>query len=152
MYKEKNCTAGHKYITRCSSTAFNASAFSALCWCWLCIRKSIRSVKNWVMRCRCGCLKRGADCLHMVQLTPLHLKAPSSLALFKSTLVLPFCYRLTQAVLEKRPLNECSCCSTDCDRPHGKWGWEHWLHARYSLHFTFSQTMPWSRYFTGQIS
>ena len=29
----------------------------------------------------------------------------SSLASFKSRLVLPFCYRLTQAVLEKRPLN-----------------------------------------------
>ena len=32
-------------------------------------------------------------------------KAPSSLASFKSRLVLPFWYRLTQVVLEKRPLN-----------------------------------------------
>ena len=31
-----------------------------------------------------------------------------SLALVKSRLVLPFCYRLTQVVLEKRPLNGCS--------------------------------------------
>jgi len=33
------------------------------------------------------CLERGADCLDMVQLMPLHSKAPSSLALFKSRLV-----------------------------------------------------------------
>ena len=35
-------------------------------------------------------------------------KNPSSLASFKSRLVLPFCYRLTQVVLENRPLNRCS--------------------------------------------
>ena len=36
------------------------------------------------------CLKRGADCLHMVQLIPLHLQTPSSLASFKSRLVFTF--------------------------------------------------------------
>ena len=44
----------------------------------------------------------------MVQLMQLHPKTPSSLASFKSRLVLPFWYRLTQIVLEKRPLNGCS--------------------------------------------
>jgi len=39
---------------------------------------------------------------------PLYPKTPPSLASFKSRLVLPFWYRLTQAVLEKRPLNGCS--------------------------------------------
>jgi len=57
------------------------------------------------------CLERGADCLHMVQLMPLHPKTPSSLAALKVRLVLPFWYRLTQDVLEKRPLNGCSCSS-----------------------------------------
>ena len=33
-----------------------------------------------------------------------------SLAPVKSSLVLPFWYRLTQVVLEKRPLNGCCCC------------------------------------------
>ena len=33
------------------------------------------------------CLEQGADCLHMVQLMPLHPKTLSSLALFKSRLV-----------------------------------------------------------------
>jgi len=47
------------------------------------------------------CIERGADCLHMVQLMPLRRKTPSSLASFKSRLVLPFWYRLTQVVLEK---------------------------------------------------
>ena len=35
-------------------------------------------------------------------------ETPTSLASFKSRLVLPFWYRLTQVVLEKRPLNGCS--------------------------------------------
>jgi len=37
----------------------------------------------------------------MVQLMPLRRKTPSSRASFKSRLVLPFWYRLTQAVLEE---------------------------------------------------
>ena len=54
------------------------------------------------------CLERGADCLHMVQLMPLHPKTPSSLVSFKPRLDLPFWYQLMQVVLEKMPLNECS--------------------------------------------
>jgi len=50
------------------------------------------------------CLKQGADCLHMVRLMPLHPKTLSSLASFKSRLVLPFWYQLTEVVLGKRPL------------------------------------------------
>jgi len=44
----------------------------------------------------------------MVQMMPLRPKTPSSLASFKSRLVLPFWYQLTQLVLEKRLLNGCS--------------------------------------------
>ena len=58
------------------------------------------------------CLERGADCLHMVQLMPLHPKRESSLASFKSRPVLPFWYLLTQVVLEKKPLNGCSSSSS----------------------------------------
>jgi len=47
------------------------------------------------------CLERGADCLRMVHLMPLHLETPSSLDSFKSRLVLPFWYRLTEVVLER---------------------------------------------------
>ena len=60
------------------------------------------------------CLEQGSDCLHMVQLMPLHPKTPSSLASFKSRLVLPFWYRLTQFVLQKGPLNGCSSSSSCC--------------------------------------
>ena len=49
-------------------------------------------------------LERGADCLHMVQLMPLQPKTPSSLASFKSRLVLHFWYQLTQVVLEKEAI------------------------------------------------
>jgi len=38
-----------------------------------------------------------------------HPCTPSSLASFKSRLILPFWYRFTQVVLEKRPLNGCVC-------------------------------------------
>jgi len=61
------------------------------------------------------CLERGADSLHMVQLLPLHTKPPSSLASFKSRLVLPFWYQLTQAVLKNRPLNGYSTSSKAID-------------------------------------
>ena len=48
------------------------------------------------------CLEQGADCLHMAQLMPLHPQTPSSLASFKSRLVFPFWYWLTQVVMEKK--------------------------------------------------
>ena len=54
------------------------------------------------------CLKRSADGFHMFQLMPLHPETPSSLASFKSRLVLPFWYSLMLVVLEKRPFNGCS--------------------------------------------
>ena len=48
------------------------------------------------------CLERGADCFAY---GPPDVKSPSSLTSSKSRLVLPFWYRLTQVVLEKRLLN-----------------------------------------------
>jgi len=48
----------------------------------------------------------------MVQLMLLHPKTPSYLASFKSKLVLPFWFWLTQVVLEKRLLNWCSSSSS----------------------------------------
>ena len=90
---------------------------SALRHCWLGARKSIWSVKiEWWGVGMVICRERGADCLHIVQLMPLQPKIPSSvhletqspLASVKSGLILPFWYRLTQVVLEKRPLNMCN--------------------------------------------
>jgi len=55
------------------------------------------------------CLQQGADCLHIPKL-------PSSLASFKSRMVLPFFwYRLTQVVLETRLHGSAllQCCSLD---------------------------------------
>ena len=75
---------------------------SVLWHCWLGGRKGIRPVKNRVVG-YVICLERGAD-LHMAKLMLL-----MSLASEKSRLVLPFWYRLTQVVLEKRPLNGCCC-------------------------------------------
>jgi len=53
------------------------------------------------------CLERGADCLHMVQLMPLHPNTLSSLATFKSRLVLPFWYWLIKVALEKSAGHNC---------------------------------------------
>ena len=61
---------------------------SVLWRCWLGGWKGIRPVKNWVVGCWCGYL---------------------SLASVKFRLVLPFWYRLTWVVPEKRPLNRCVC-------------------------------------------
>ena len=44
--------------------------------------------------------------MHMVQLMPLHPKTPSSLASFKSRLLLPFWYWLTQIFLIKEAVKE----------------------------------------------
>jgi len=56
----------------------------------------------------------------MVQLMPLHPQTPSSLASFKSRLVLPFPFwhRHTQVVLEKKPLNGCSISSSKKASPY----------------------------------
>jgi len=62
--------------------------------------------KNWLMRCWCGCLS-GARC-RLFAYGPADataIRKPLSLVLFQSRLVSPFWYRLTQVVLEKRPLN-----------------------------------------------
>ena len=89
------------------------SDFSALCtapsvlWhCWLVVRKSIRPVKNRLMRCWHGYLS-GAMCKWFAYVPADATATPSCLASLKSSLVLPFCCRLTQDVLEKRPLNSC---------------------------------------------
>ena len=74
---------------------------SVLWCCRLGVEKSVWPVKTeWWGVGVVICLERGAVCLHMV-----HPKTPTSLASLKSRLVLPFWYRHTQAVPEKRPLN-----------------------------------------------
>ena len=69
------------------------AALPTMLWCcWLGVRKSVLPVKIelWGVGVVI-CVERGADCLCMVLLIPLHPKTPSSLASFKSRLVLPFC-------------------------------------------------------------
>ena len=54
------------------------------------------------------CLERGAD-LHTVQLMPL----PLTVSCFsKIQIGFTFCYRLTQVVLDKGPINGCVCICT----------------------------------------
>ena len=90
------------------------------------IRYSIRPVKiEWWGVGVVICPERGADCLHMVQLMPLYPQTPSSLASYKSRLVLPFWYWLTQAVLEKRPLNGCGFGYEKLS--NGNWEYRKWL-------------------------
>jgi len=63
----------------------------------------------WVMGCWCSYLS-GARC-RLFAYGPADATAsqtPSSLASFKSRLVLPFWYQLNQVVLEKKPLNGCT--------------------------------------------
>jgi len=108
-----NAVEHQTYLSACLSLfslVYSVVCLPSVLWhCWLGVRKGIRPVKNeWWGVGVVICLERGADCLHMVQLIPLHPKTPSSLALFRSRLVLPFWYQLTQVVLQKRLLNRCS--------------------------------------------
>ena len=48
------------------------------------------------------CLEQSANDLHMVELMPL--SPPPFLASLKSRMALPFCYQLTQVIMEKRLL------------------------------------------------
>ena len=79
---------------------------SVLWHCWLGVKKSIRSVKKiWVMRCSCGYLS-GVMC-RLYPYGPADAtlsQNPIIFSSFKSRLVFPFWYRLTQVVLEKRLL------------------------------------------------
>jgi len=88
--------------------SFNISKLSVLWHYWLGGRKSIRPEKLsdevlvWLSVCR----KVQIVCI-LSSWCRCHPQTPSSLASFKSRLDLPFWYRLTQVVLEKRLLNGC---------------------------------------------
>jgi len=77
--------------------------------CWLGIRKSIRPVKNWVMRCWHGCLSEArwfaygqADAM----------ATSSYLTSLKSRMVLPFWCWIIEAVLEKEAVKQV--CHSGC--------------------------------------
>ena len=79
---------------------------SVLWHCWLGDRKGIRPVKiEWYGVDVAIWLEQGAD-LHMAQLMPLTLIVS---CFCKIQIGLPFWYRLTRVVPEKRPLNGCVC-------------------------------------------
>jgi len=129
---------------------------SVLWHCWLGIRSSSQPLKiEWwgvgVVICQQWC----AHCLHMVQLMPPHPGTPSSLASFKSRLVLPFWYRLTQVVLEKRLLNECSGSSSSYSwlcRLAVWWPGAQSAQDNYILLVTLSNIHRLKKNFTGRIS
>jgi len=77
---------------------------SSLAFCLQCLagrRKSIWTIKieSWCVG-KVICLQRDANCLHMVRLKPLPSENP------RMILPVTFLFRLTQFVLEKRPLKE----------------------------------------------
>jgi len=103
--KPSNC---HSYVLEQNHDSMPSVIMLWVLWlCRLGVRKIIRRVKiEWWGVDKVICLERGADCI-IVQLMSMHPKTPTSLASFKSRLVLPFWHRLTQVVVEKRSLNGC---------------------------------------------
>ena len=75
-------------------------------------QKENPAYKNCVMGCWHG-RQSGAKC-RLFAFGPANATASQTLSLasFKSRLALPFQYRLTQAVLEERPLSGCSSSSS----------------------------------------
>ena len=72
---------------------------SVLWCCWLGVRKSIRPVKIWLMRCWHGyLLQQSANSLHMVQLMPL---SPHHVCFCKIQNGLSFWYWLTLVIPDK---------------------------------------------------
>jgi len=87
---EKSPTGSHPFFVH----QLTPEGLPSLLWhCWLGVRKSIWPVKNWVIKCWHCCMSR--------------VSCKRFLASLKSRMVLPFWCRLTQVVLEKRPLNGC---------------------------------------------
>ena len=107
-------TSGHAICTKCTMhlqngffrTVLGSLAFSALTL--LVVRQEGHPAckKQWWGAGVVICLERGAD-LHTVCPSCSHFHS-LSFAPVKSRLVLHFWYRLTQVVLENRPLNGCS--------------------------------------------
>ena len=84
--------------------------------CWLCDRKGIRPVENWVVGRWCGFVWSNVQTCIWPSWCHCHLL---SLASVKSRLVLPFWYRLTWVVPDKGPLNLCVCvCVRACVRAY----------------------------------
>jgi len=81
---------------------FSFSASTPLVGC----QEENPACKNWVMMCWHGYLF-GARCKWFAHDPADATAILSSLASLKSRMVLPFWCRLTQVVLEKRPLHEC---------------------------------------------
>ena len=77
------------YFVAVISCIWAFSASDTVGWTWWRASGLIKKIEWWVVDVVI-CLGWGADCLHMVQLMPVHPKTPSSLASFKSRLVLPF--------------------------------------------------------------
>jgi len=93
-------------VQQCSVNKPVTSLPSVLSHCLVGVRKSIQSVKSWVTMCWRGYLS-WAKCKWSTYGPADATATPSSLASLKSRMVLPFWCRLTQVVLEKRPLNWC---------------------------------------------
>ena len=100
------------YGSQCRCILCVNLAFSALTLLTGC-HKEHPACKNWVIRCWCGYLF-GTRC-RLFAYGPADATVsqnPIISCRFKSRLVLPLWYQLTQVVLEMRPLNGCSNCSS----------------------------------------
>jgi len=105
---------------------------SVLWHCWLGVRKNIRPVKHWVMRCWHGYLP-GARCRWFACGLDDATTTASSLGSLKSRLVEPFWCRLAQVVLEKRPLNGCLLTSSSLFWSLKVGRADRWLYLRWSV-------------------
>ena len=104
--QDETCTSAAIDMQKCATIIIMPSV---LWHCWFDIKKSIRLAKLewWVLVWLSVWSEVQIVCIWF-SWCHCHPKTSSSLAPLKSRLVLPFWYWLTQAVLEKKPLNRCS--------------------------------------------
>ena len=97
------------HASLCTLHIYRFTVLPSMLWhCWLGVKKSIQPVKiDWWLLVWLSVQREMQIVCILSSWCRCHPKTPSSLGSFKSRLVLTFWYRLTQVVLEKRPLNGC---------------------------------------------
>jgi len=132
------------YQTSHITFSYIPSIPSVLWCCWFGGRKGIQPVKHWVVGCWHGYLS-GVRCRFAygpTDATATHYLLFQWIQIGFTRMVLHFWCRLTQVVLEKRPLNKCSCSSSSIHHIKSSSGISSSTSTRYPFHWACAMRRP----------